>query len=101
MKFQQATLVFSKLPNLLMYYGIPTSEVISAQYDATNEPVHVRVHLLQLDSLRKIGIPHKKMVQGENEYSWTSYHLIKHGVLFVANGPVIVPEHVDAHAMPF
>lgn len=99
MKFQQAAVILSKLPNLLKYYGIPTSEVVSAQYDATNE--NVRVHLLHLESLRKIGFPHKKRVQGENGYSWNFYHLVKHGVLFVANGPVVAPEHVDAHAMPF
>lgn len=101
MKLQQAAVILNKLPILLKYYGIPTNEVVSAQYDATNEHVHVRVHLLHPESLKKIGIPLKRMVQGENEYSWNSYHLVKHGVLFVANGPVVVPEHVDAHAMPF
>ncbi|MFJ8099360.1 hypothetical protein [Lysinibacillus sp. NPDC096212] len=101
MKLQHAVSALSQLPTLLMHYGIPTSEVISAQYDATIENVNVRVCLLHPESLSKIGIPHSEVVQGENDYSWTSYHIVKHGISFVANGPAIAPEYVEAYAMPF
>ena len=101
MKLQQATVILSKLPSLLKYYGIPASEVISAQYDATIENVNLRVHLLHPESLSKIGIPNSEIVQGKHDYTWTSYHLIKHGISFVANGPAIAPEYVEAYAMPF
>lgn len=101
MRLQHAMSALSQLPNLLMHYGISASEVISAQYDATIEHVNVRVHLLHPESLSKIGIPNNEIVQGEHDYSWTSYHLVKHGILFVANGPVIAPEYVEAYAMPF
>jgi len=101
MKLQHAVSALSQLPALLMHYGIPASEVISAQYDATIENVNVRVRLLHPESLSKIGIPNSEIIQGENDYSWTSYHLVKHGISFVASGPVVVPEYVEAYAMPF
>ncbi|WP_431810838.1 hypothetical protein [Lysinibacillus capsici] len=101
MKLQHAVSALSKLPNLLMHYDIPVSEVISAQYDATMESENIRVHLLHPESLSKIGIPKNEIVQGNHDYSWTSYHLVKHGILFVANGQVIAPEHVEPYAMPF
>ncbi|AVK98880.1 hypothetical protein FCT18_14570 [Lysinibacillus sphaericus] len=101
MRLQKAVSALSQLPALLMHYGIPANEVISAQYDATIENVNLRVHLLHPESLSKIGIPNSEIVQGRHDYTWTSYHLIKHGISFVANGPAIAPEYVEPYAMPF